>query len=477
MRTKNNANESNMMKMARFESEMAELNQGAWQAAKEMCEVAAKELGLLGPESTERLLEYIFGQNGSTDESAEYAASVLNYYEKIGQKFVPDRHLTVGNFTEISREYARDMLRGATLAKVKDLGTSFAWQEIINYASSIVFVANDLTPLCYVEDGCLQLRTGFFEAEELPKIGIDFDCYEFNVSWGKLSSNGKSELQHFLLTEPSEATHVVICTSWGGPSHKKTRGNYTKLSAADFPKEANCLYTERQESKRGGEGRDYYIIALDSNALKDWSATHSILSDQELAEAEVDFAEKYEVVQFLDRQYKCIEATYQAIDRILEQCDEFKADNKLLAQPFVYAPNFDSLGLPCFSQPNYSLAMSKEELIKNVIPVVEFQRQLRLAELAEVLVSSWKKFAPEYAALHDLIKKNHGTIIVYGDHAEIRLPNNEVHDNDQPLNVEPISRKFAFSAQHLLACHRFLKGYESNERTATKDLAAMGGRP
>lgn len=421
----------------------------------------------------EKLLAAIFHTDGSlpTPDDAEYG-HIVELLGKIGRKYTPGVHVTVGDLTKLGREYARRVLSGAEGTTVWDSGKTFRWKCSRKYSPDIIFEVDDDVPLCIDFQGWFTAAINYDTAREvLPVLGFPTfgDNSSESMTWGKTTKIGEN--WYFSPTPANKAEVILLGVTWGG-AHSTSRGqNFGKNEV--LPN--GVMFFQKCASKGGGEGVDFYLVEVTSGSVLQEAL---IRAEEELLKGDVDeemrFFQAYSLIQSLDIRYDELdqelasakEKTQVLYDKINNQVYE---DTKDDADAFIthgFMPN----KLPEVITRSYDYKSSLKELMQAVADTYTIQENLiRTVDQSEIRAKRYRKLAPKFAKLCGVVMhKCHGWMELNGNVVEVWLPNNE------EAEPELVEHRFGFTEGHLQKCLKLIRArIDHDAKTSTQNDAAL----
>ncbi len=433
-----------------------------------------------------RLLETVFSASGEESllKAIEHARetmpaheemeadNIVDLFSKLGRNFTPMEEVTVGDLTSLGRKYAQKFICGTVFASVQDHGHYFSWKSTEKYAPSIIMEADNTLRLRYGKFGDISTIVNYTDADDvLPHLpfdpaGNDFDCV---IAWGIASE--KDGDWRFRAKPLSDATDLLLAVPWGG-AHSNTNGR--KRDELFFKHNPEIRFFEKQSSKSGGEGIDYYVIKLIPGDLQDAVAvTEARLMDED-HEAELYFYAKYLQIKVLKQMCDDIEEKMQEEIKELECLygdidDQVEALCKKYKDAHIFsAPKRESI--PNGISREYSYKMSIGELTsyaeKQLLDAeVEFVRAL---EKNKLMARSYANLVPKYAQLASCVyNKCRGRMEILSDGVILCLPSTEEGGH------KFVKHSFGFTESQLGLCIELIYNFIDTEKNNAEGNAKL----
>lgn len=432
-----------------------------------------------------RLLETVFSASGEEDllEAIKHAETmpthaemgadnIVDLFSKLGRNFTPMEEVTVGDLASLGRKYAQEFICGTVFSSVHDHNAYFSWKSSQKYAPSIIFEADNTLRLRYDKFGDIPTIINYTNADEvLPHlpfnpVGNDFECI---VTWGIASE--KDGVWRFRAKPLSGATDLLLAVPWGG-AHSNTNGR--KKGELLFEHTPEIRFFEKQSSKSGGEGIDYYIIKIIPGDLRDAIATTEARLADEDHEAELYFFAKYLQIKVLKQMCDDIEEQMQEDVKELEGLyDHIDDQVEALCKKYKNAHIFSAPRrefIPYGISRKYDYKMSLHELTtcaeKQLLNAeVEFVRAL---EKNKLMAQSYANLVPKYAQLASCVySKCRGRMEILSDGVILCLPSTEEGGH---MFVE---HSFGFTESQLGLCIELIHNFISTEKTMAEENAEL----
>ncbi len=373
----------------------------------------------LSPEQC--LLLRVRGFDPTKSPYADEAITVLEFCEEIGRDYEPGATFTVNDILQgLPEEEALNALSGAIFAKVRDADDCIAWDYAPHpYAPHMTFFVSKASILHYCCNGWFLPPIESYHCPLLVKqLGYDLNCADVEVLWGKCWL-GRSESGHkemgFEGTSAKDATHILFVTHWGGAS------SVTRGITEEFAEEQGVYYFEKRQSKRGREGRDYLALPIEQSPEEIRELMEQIERKRQLELVE-DEAKFYSMQQM-------IEAINEKSDELTQKVDDINQDimsmvimcRRRLQLPYVRIPKLKMRECK-FPEPDYKGA-DEAELLKLYNALKAFDHDCDTYLLRKnMAVTTWLKYAPQFAALHDKALELGVRLKVTGKRAYMTFP-------------------------------------------------------
>lgn len=421
----------------------------------------------------ERLLEALRIASEKMPPSEEmHTDNVVDLFGKLGRECPLPNSVTVGDLTSISWEYARKFISGVTCSVVQDDDDEFYWVSSEKYAPSITFVATEHLRLRYNEEGEIPTIINYTDADDVLPI-LPFSHHgigkEAIITWGNARDADK-EWIFIGQSEIEKSSDLLLAVPWGG-AHSSTRGQ-----TADEVKKFSKLvkYFEKQSSKSGGEGVDFYIIdfATDGQLLE-----AALRSEKRLDEADTR-AETYCCAKFIqirvlnsirddmEREFSAKRKELnQLYDRVVEEVETEIGD--ILGQEGVFLIDGPRMkDLPTEIPKNFGLKNTFHELVHDLADEL-FNLKLSF-EIAfhsnTLIVQSYRNLVPKYVRLAPIVsEKCYGRLEIWGDAVRVFLPGS-AEDGSHVLT----SHQFNFTEKKLGDCIKLIRDYMTAEKQAAR---------
>lgn len=423
----------------------------------------------------ERLLEALgpfdFNEGRVPPKDDMHTDNVIDLLRKLGRKFSPMDPITVADLVSIGREYARKFIADLSYSVVRDNGDDFSWISSEKYAPNITFRADNSLRLRYTEDGKFITAINYFDADDvLPLLPFNHhgNSEDAIIAWGCAKGAGK-EWSFAVKSEVMKSSDLLLAVPWGG-AHSSTRGQ-----TADEVKKFSKLvkYFEKQSSKSGGEGVDFYIIdfATDGQLL-----SAALRSEQRLEKEDT----QAEI---------CCHAKWLAIRRLNLLCDEMEQEFTAKSQELDRLhdeimtaieeelgigsddDNFVLIGAPAkpgiFTElpRDFSLRDSVGKLLDDREKLHDLQLKFQLNYDTCVLIArSYRDLVPKYAQLAPIVcEKCHGRLEIWSNAVRVFLPGS-AEDGSHVLT----SHQFNFTEKKLGDCIKLIRDYMTAEEQAAR---------
>lgn len=453
-------------------------------SSEEMKEATKEAMNKLATET--QLLKAVFSASGEEslleaiehtretmpDDEEMETDNIADLFSKLGRNFTPMEEVTVGDLVSLGRKYARKFICGTVFASVQDHGHYFSWKSTKKYAPSIIFEADDTLRLRYDKFGDIPTIVNYTDADDvLPHLpfdpaGNDFDCV---VTWGIASE--KDSVWRFRAKPLSDATDLLLAVPWGG-AHSNTGGR--KENEQFFRSNPEIRFFEKQSSKSGGEGIDYYIIKIIPGDLQDAiAATEARLLDED-HEAELYFYAKHLHIKVLKQMCDDTEKKMQEdVEKLSRLYDDIDNQVEALCEKYKDAHIFSApkrellpKGISC----KYSYEMSLDELT-NYAEKQLFEAEVKFVRALEknkLMAQSYADLVPKYAQLASYAyDKCRGRMEILSDGVLLCLPSTEEGGH------KFVKHSFGFTESQLGLCIELIRNFISTEKNMAEGNAEL----